>query len=136
MAYDKFKRISSDFGNSTPHERHLARSYERTYLTLFNYDRGSALVMGEPLGFSIAEKKDLVGAVWQWASSPEAIPEDWTLSAMVALRRDVVSSRVCPAAEHRLNHHSLSLAWSAFCCDQAGLWAQFCVLCSTQSSDR
>jgi hypothetical protein len=92
MAYDKFKRISSDFGSSTAHECLMARSYERTYLTLFNYDRGSALVMGEPLGFSIAEKKDLVGAVWQWATSPEAIPEDWTLSAMVALRRDVVSN--------------------------------------------
>lgn len=91
MAYDKFKRISCDFGNSNQYERLLARSYERTYLTLFNYDRGSALVMGEPLAFSIAERKDLVGAVWQWAAHPDAIPEDGTLGAMVALRRDVVS---------------------------------------------
>lgn len=95
MAYDKFKRISSDFGQATQHERLMARSYERTYLTLFNYDRGSALVMGEPLGFSIAERKDLVGAVWQWASDPEAVAEDWTLGAMVALRRDVVRLHLC-----------------------------------------
>lgn len=91
MAYDKFKRIPSDFGSSTQQERLLSRSYERTYLTLYNYDRGSALVMGEPLGFSIAEKKDLVGAVWKWAAHPETVQEDWTLAAMVALRRDVVS---------------------------------------------
>lgn len=90
MAYDKFKRISSDFSQNTQSEGLLMRSYERTYLTLFNYDRGSALVMGEPLGFSIAERKDLVGAIWQWASHPDAIAEDWTLGAMVALRRDVV----------------------------------------------
>jgi hypothetical protein len=123
MAYDRFKRLPSDLPTNTTHERLLARSYERTYLTLFNYDRGSALVQGDYLGITIKERKDLVGSVWQWASHPEAIQTDWLLAALVALRRDVVSS--CAFVLYNFVAKAVfGTAWCARSCDQARCRAQ------------
>ncbi|KAH8924305.1 hypothetical protein BT69DRAFT_90951 [Atractiella rhizophila] len=70
-----------------PHEGKLhVRSYERTYLTLFCFDRGLALLHGHPWIFSIPEN-DLVQSVEQWANDPSAVPEDWTVAALVVIRR-------------------------------------------------
>lgn len=90
LANDRFKRLPQHKTATTHHDQMLIRSYERTYLTLFNYDRGSALVMGEPLGFTMPEKQELVGSVNKWAAHPDATEGDWTLGALVSLRRDVV----------------------------------------------
>lgn len=82
--------------------------------------------MGEPLGFTIAERKDLVGAVWQWAAHSDAVQGDWTLSAMVALRRDVVSlsDRGICMVQAADNRHAT--AWRPLCCHQARFESYWC----------
>ncbi|KAI5479967.1 hypothetical protein MNV49_002257 [Pseudohyphozyma bogoriensis] len=65
------------------------RAYERTYLTLYNFDRGSALVSGRPWSFALPNT-ELVTGVRKWVSDPLSLPEDWTLAALVVIRRDLL----------------------------------------------
>ena len=90
IAYDRFKRLKPPKCQGDSLDTRRKRSYERTYLTLYNYDRGSALVSGTPLGFSLPEKS-AVTEVRVWARAQDAIEEDNTLAALVTLRQNVVS---------------------------------------------
>ena len=101
IAYDRFKRLKPPESQGDSLDQRRKRSYERTYLTLYNYDRGSALVSGTPLGFSLPEKS-AVTEVRVWAQAQDAIEEDCCLAALVTLRQTVVSALPCtpePAAE-------------------------------------
>lgn len=65
---------------------------QRAYLTLYNYDRGTALIGAQPKHFSVTELP-LVQDIKAWATHPDAARPDWTLAALVALRHSLVRIR-------------------------------------------